>query len=124
MGANMNRTAEAAARVFRALGIPTRLLVVMALAQEGEACVCHLVAMLGMRQALVSQHLMALRKAGLVVATRRGRYVYYRLRYPWMAGWIRRTLRAHKMEWPRLPSPARRCPCPTCQAKAPAPMGR
>ena len=33
---------------------------------EGEACVCHLEASLGYRQAYISQHLMALREAGFL----------------------------------------------------------
>jgi ArsR family transcriptional regulator len=45
----------------------------------GEACVCHLEARLGYRQAYISQHLMALREAGVITARREGRYIYYRL---------------------------------------------
>lgn len=45
----------------------------------GEACVCHLEAALGWRQAYISQHLMALRKADILTDRREGRYVYYRL---------------------------------------------
>ena len=36
----------------------------------GEACVCHLEAMFGLRQATLSQHLMALREAGVVTDRR------------------------------------------------------
>jgi len=43
---------------------------------EGEACVCHLEAMFGLRQATLSQHLMALREAG-VVTDRRERPVAF-----------------------------------------------
>lgn len=46
----------------------------------GEACVCHLESALGWRQAYISQHLMALRKAGILEDRREGRYVYYRLK--------------------------------------------
>jgi DNA-binding transcriptional ArsR family regulator len=46
----------------------------------GEACVCHLEAALGWRQAYISQHLMALRKADILDDRREGRYVYYRLK--------------------------------------------
>ena len=45
----------------------------------GEACVCHLEAALGYRQAYISQHLMGLRDAGAITARRDGRFVYYRL---------------------------------------------
>lgn len=47
---------------------------------NGEACVCHLEASLGWRQAYISQHLMALRKADILQDRREGRYVYYRLK--------------------------------------------
>ena len=46
----------------------------------GEACVCHLETALGLRQAYISQHLMALRKADILQDRREGRYVFYRLK--------------------------------------------
>jgi ArsR family transcriptional regulator len=48
----------------------------------GEACVCHLEASLGYRQAYISQNLMALREAGLLSTRRDGKYIYYRLEKP------------------------------------------
>ena len=48
----------------------------------GEACVCHLEASLGYRQAYISQQLMALREAGLLSTRRDGKYIYYRLEKP------------------------------------------
>ena len=49
---------------------------------EGEACVCHLEASLGYRQAYISQHLMSLREAGLLSTRRDGKYIFYRLERP------------------------------------------
>lgn len=46
----------------------------------GEACVCHLETALGWRQAYISQHLMALRKADILQDRREGRYVFYRIK--------------------------------------------
>ena len=46
----------------------------------GEACVCHLETALGWRQAYISQHLMSLRKADILLDRREGRYVFYRLK--------------------------------------------
>ena len=46
----------------------------------GEACVCHLETTLGWRQAYISQHLMALRKADILQDRREGRYVFYKLK--------------------------------------------
>jgi ArsR family transcriptional regulator len=68
-------------RLLRTLGQPARLRILLAIG-EGEACVCHLEAVLGLRQALISQHLMALRRARVLQTRRDGRYVYYRLRDP------------------------------------------
>ncbi len=63
---------------FRALGDPTRLRVVQALA-GGTRCVCELLDEIDVPGPLLSHHLVVLRKAGLVVATRRGRWVDYTL---------------------------------------------
>jgi len=57
----------------------TRLQILLAIG-TGEACVCHLEAALGLRQAYISQHLMALRKADLLLDRREGRYIFYRLK--------------------------------------------
>ena len=59
----------------------TRLQILLAIG-TGEACVCHLEAALGLRQAYISQHLMALRKADTLLDRREGRYIYYRLKDP------------------------------------------
>jgi len=63
---------------FRALGDPTRLRVVQELA-HGTRCVCELRAQIGVSGPLLSHHLNVLRDAGLVTASRRGRWVDYRL---------------------------------------------
>jgi ArsR family transcriptional regulator len=57
----------------------TRLQILLAVG-AGEACVCHLETALGLRQAYISQHLMALRKADILLDRREGRYVFYRLK--------------------------------------------
>jgi ArsR family transcriptional regulator len=45
----------------------------------GEACVCELQEFAPVAGSLLSYHLRVLREAGLVQATRRGRWVHYRL---------------------------------------------
>jgi DNA-binding transcriptional ArsR family regulator len=62
-----------------AIASPQRIAILLAIGY-GEACVCHLEAALGWRQAYISQHLMALRKADILQDRREGRYVYYRLK--------------------------------------------
>jgi ArsR family transcriptional regulator len=50
--------------------------------RDGEQCVCHLEAVLGCRQAYISQHLMVLREAGLVEDRRDGARIFYRVIKP------------------------------------------
>lgn len=66
---------------FRALGEPTRLRLVLLL-RAGEVCVCHLVSTLEESQPLVSKHLAALRKAGLVNSRKDGYWRHYSLAGP------------------------------------------
>ncbi len=67
--------------LFQTLSVPPRLEILLAIG-EAEACVCHLEAALGYRQAYISQHLMALREANLLATRRDGRYIFYRLADP------------------------------------------
>ena len=60
------------------LGDPVRRRIVRLLTRE-QLCTCHLVEELGLKQALVSHHLRALREAGVVEASPCGRFTYYRL---------------------------------------------
>jgi ArsR family transcriptional regulator len=69
------------AAVFKALGHPSRLLVVEALA-EGERPVAELAALVGADMSTVSNHLAVLRHAGVVAPDRRGAQVFYRLARP------------------------------------------
>lgn len=64
--------------MVRLLADPARASIVQALA-AGPACTCHLVDDLGLTQPNVSNHLRALRHAGLVKAEPHGRYTYYHL---------------------------------------------
>ena len=101
------------AELFHVLGQPARVQILLTIG-SGEACVCHLEAYLGLRQALISQHLMALRDAGLVTTTRERRNIYYRLCQPELLELVRQAARlaglAH-VEPQEAKSP---CPCPHC----------
>ncbi len=66
------------AAILQVVGSPARVAILLSIGR-GEACVCHLEAALGWRQAYISQHLMALRKAEILLDRRDGRYIYYRL---------------------------------------------
>ncbi len=67
------------AKVFKALGHPSRLLMVEALGQ-GEKCVCELRELVGSDMSTVSKHLGVLKEAGIVQDERRGTNIYYSLR--------------------------------------------
>jgi ArsR family transcriptional regulator len=64
---------------FNALADPTRVGIVNALSAAEEVCVCNLTAAFDLSQPTISHHLRILRDAGLVDATRRGTWAYYRL---------------------------------------------
>jgi ArsR family transcriptional regulator len=66
------------AELLKALAHPVRLQILDIL-RDGEQCVCHIEAVLRLRQAYISQQLMILRKAGLVADRKDGLRVYYRL---------------------------------------------
>jgi ArsR family transcriptional regulator len=73
------QVSEKIAEPLQAIASTQRLAILLAIGR-GEACVCHLEAALGWRQAYISQHLMALRKADILQDRREGRYVFYRLK--------------------------------------------
>jgi len=68
-----------AVQIARALSHPVRLQILDLLRGDG-AYVMHLTTVLERPQANISQHLMTLREAGLVVAERDGMTVVYRIR--------------------------------------------
>ncbi len=69
---------EEAAAVFQLLSHPVRLHILDEL-RRGEACVCHLQAVLQRPQAYVSQNLRVLREAAVVAGERDGLNVYYHI---------------------------------------------
>jgi len=106
---------ESIACLLQTIGQPARLQILLAIS-EGEVCVCHLEATFGWRQAYLSQHLMALREAGLVLARREGRYIHYRLSDPALLNLIRQAAEIQKAALPDL-VPSHDCNCPNCRCK-------
>lgn len=102
----------APARLFKTLGHPARL-AILDMLRDGEQCVCHLEAMLGYRQAYISQNLMTLREAGLVQDRRDGLNIFYAVVDPGLFRVIDAAL-------PAAPGKARArrrstaCHCPKC----------
>ena len=95
---------------------PLARLEILLIIGAGEACVCHLEARLGYRQAYISQHLMALRQAGLLVSRREGKYIFYRLAKPEIFELLQEAARISNATLPKLEvvSPEKQCACPTC----------
>ena len=111
------------ALLFRNLSQPDRVRILLTIG-AGEACVCHLEAYLGLRQAYLSQHLMALRKVHILKSRRDGRYIFYRLADPDILELI---LSAGRMmgialtdlEVSMQSAAAFNCPCPHCSEGTP-----
>jgi DNA-binding transcriptional ArsR family regulator len=78
-----------AADLFSLLGDPTRLRLLLFLADRGEAFVGALTEVAGLAVATVSKHLLRLRLAGVVASRREGKRVYYRLSSPFVADLLR-----------------------------------
>jgi len=101
----------AGAAVFQLLAHPSRLHILDEL-RRGEACVCHLQAVLERPQAYISQQLRVLREAGIVVDEKDGLNVYYRIADARILRFLEDVLGAEK--------PSRRvaaCPCPRCSGE-------
>jgi DNA-binding transcriptional ArsR family regulator len=64
--------------VIKALADENRVRALMAL-RGGELCVCQIIEFLALAPSTVSKHMSILKQAGLVEATKRGRWVYYGL---------------------------------------------
>lgn len=108
-------------QMLRMIDHPARLQLLLAIDEE-EACVCHLQALFGWRQAYISQHLNAMRRAGVLHARRRGRFVYYRLADERLLALIQLTaeIAGGSLEHTETLASAAidTCKCPSCQLEA------
>ena len=114
------------ADLLRTLGHPARI-AILGILRDGEQCVCHMEAMLGLRQSRISQHLMVLRQAGLVEDRRDGWNVFYRLTRPEIAHLTEALGSITGRRFPKLAHShtAGDCPCPKCaEASRSAPTAR
>ena len=78
---------ELRAKIFKALGHPSRLKMVESLF-AGERCVCEIQAMVGSDISTVSKHLNILKEAGILQDERRGTNIYYSLRMKCVANFL------------------------------------
>jgi DNA-binding transcriptional ArsR family regulator len=106
---------QESADLFKTLAHPARL-AILAILRDGEQCVCHMEAMLKLRQAYISQHLKVLKDAGIVTDRRDGWNIYYRVDKPEVFEVIDSTtaLTGQSAEIPHTHSPGGECPCPKC----------
>ena len=90
-----------AIQLFKCLSDETRLNSTLLIHQEGEACVCELVAALEESQPKISRHLSQLRNCGILMDRRKEQWVFYSL-HPDLPDWALHVLdeagRAHKRE--------------------------
>ncbi len=110
-------SADQIAAILKTISPPTRLAILLAIG-DGEACVCHLEAMLGKRQAYISQHLMALRQADVLLDRREGRFIYYRIANPALLDLVRSAGRLAEVEID-APTVVTVCECPHCAEQKP-----
>ncbi len=116
-----NASTRLIGQLLRNISQPARLKILLAIG-EGEACVCHLEALLGYRQAYISQHLMAMRRAGILATRRDGRYIFYRLQDKKLLDVIRAAGEASGVPEADIAAltaaqPLPQCCCPDCVAE-------
>ncbi len=112
---------ENQAQLLRLLAHPARLAILNIL-RDGEHCVCHLEAHLGLRQAYISQQLMLLREAGLIQDRRDGWNVFYRVSDPRVFAVLDAATRMLPAAGGAPGVPAVDCPCPHCRPGGKAPQ--
>lgn len=77
------------AKIFKALGHPTRLKIV-SLLLRGELCVCQLLPEMqgDANGSTLSRHLSILREAGILSSRKEGQSIYYRLKLSCVANFL------------------------------------
>jgi ArsR family transcriptional regulator len=109
------------AGLLKAISHPTRL-AVLEILRAGEQCVCHMEAVLGLRQSHISQQLMILRKAGVVEFRRSGLNIYYRVLKPEVFTVLDAVYAAAGSPPAGPPRFKDGCPCPACSSARPIPI--
>ena len=109
------------AEYLKILGAPFRIQILYTIGY-GEACVCHLEALLKRRQAYISQHLMVLRDAGILETRRSGKYIYYRVADQSLFEILESAaglLNISENKKPHISGSERliQCDCPNCQTE-------
>ncbi len=121
MNMNAGKAETQVADYLKILGSPFRIQILLSIGY-GEACVCHLEAILKKRQAYISQHLMVMRDAGILDTRRDGKYIYYRVADKNLFELLKSTAGILNLSSGSLPELAEstkhiRCECPQCQSE-------
>lgn len=103
---------DAQAQVFKVLTHPARI-AILEILRDGEHCVCHLEAFLGLRQAYISQQLAVLREGGLIQDRREGWNIYYRVIDHQIYEVLDAMYQMSGMKKPQI-NHASPCDCPVC----------
>jgi DNA-binding transcriptional ArsR family regulator len=112
---------EAEAHLLKLLAHPARLGILNEL-RQGEACVCHLEAVLGYRQAYVSQQIMVLREAGVLQDRREGWNIFYRVAKPEIypvVDAVSQLMGSDEKTRRTTRTPKTTCQCPKCNPTKP-----
>ena len=113
---NINNLYKSQSELFKILAHPVRLSILEIL-REGEQCVCHMEAMLDLRQAYISQHLMVLREAGILADRRDGWNIYYRVIKPEVFAVLDAMVALTGNPVKIVHQHAKKeCPCPKCNS--------
>lgn len=73
---------EMRAHILKAMAHPSRLMMIDAMNEGGEMCVCDLVELVGSDQSTVSKHLSILKQVGIVDDRKEGQRSFYRVVRP------------------------------------------
>ncbi len=111
-------TYETQSDFLRTISHSTRL-AILDILRDGEQCVCHMEAMLNLRQAYISQQLMILKQAGLLEARRDGLNLYYRVVKPgvFIVLDALQSATGVSRQPPKHKHAKANCPCPKCNVK-------
>jgi ArsR family transcriptional regulator len=101
------------ANLLKLLAHPVRIAILKILRKE-EACVCHMEATLGYRQAYLSQQLAVLREAGIISDRRDGWNIFYQIQDPQVFDILDISAKFLHSGSSEIPLKPVNCPCPKC----------